>query len=81
MLQPTESLGIDDTVTVALETGSYGAWFLPLQPTATELTLGGIRGKGFFLLLCLLTYIRFVNHGIIVINQPKKVLRLLGNRG
>jgi hypothetical protein len=62
---------MDDTVTVTLETGSYGAWFFPLQPTTTELTLSGIRGKGFFLLLCLFTYIRFVNHGITVIWQVK----------
>ena len=67
MFQPTESLGIDDTVTVTLKTGSYGAWFLPLQPTTTEFTLNGIRGKGFFLLLCLLAYTEFVNHGITII--------------
>jgi hypothetical protein len=67
MFQPTEGLGIDDTVTVALEAGSYGAWLFPLQPATTELTLSGIRGKSLFLLLCLFTYIRFVNHGIAVI--------------
>ena len=67
MFQPTEGLGIDDTVTIALETGSYGAWLFPLHPPTTELTLSGVRGKSLFLLLCLLTYIRFVNHGIAVI--------------
>jgi hypothetical protein len=64
MLQPTEGLGIDNTVTVTLETGSYGTWLLPLQPTMTELALSSIRGKSFFLLLSLLTDIRPVNHGI-----------------
>ena len=58
---------MDNAVTVTLETGSYGAWFFPFQPTTTGLTLSGIRGKGFFLLLCLLAYTEFVDHGITII--------------
>jgi hypothetical protein len=80
VLQPTKSLGMDDTVTVTLKTGPYGAWLFPPQPTTTELTLGSIRGKRFFFLLCLLTNRGLGSHGIIVINQPKKVLRLLPYR-
>ena len=66
MFQPTESLGMDLAVTVALKTGPYGALLFPFQPTTTELTLRGIRGKGFLLLLCLLAYTGFVNHRITI---------------
>jgi hypothetical protein len=66
MFQPAESLGMDNAVTVTLETGSYGAWLFPFQPTTTGLTLSGIRRKGFFLLLCLLAYTEFANHGITI---------------
>jgi hypothetical protein len=71
MFKATESLGVDDTVTVTLETGPYRAWFFPPEPTTTGFTLGSIRRKRFFSLLCLFTYIGLPNHGITAQLQVK----------
>jgi hypothetical protein len=71
VLQPTKCLGINDTVTVTLETGPYGAWLFPPEPTATGLALSGVRRKGFFSLLCLFTYTGLANHGITATLQVK----------